>query len=106
MYLVMEYMAGGDLMGLLIKEDIFSEKKTRRFAAQAILAVQSVHDLGYIHRDLKPDNLLLDCRGNLKVPSFILRYGIFAFAFGFVSVFTFQFLTEVSCTRLFRSQNS
>ena len=40
LYLVMEYMAGGDLMGLLIKEDIFSERKTKRFAAQAILAVQ------------------------------------------------------------------
>lgn len=73
LYLAMEYCPGGDLMGLLMKEDIFrcgrdrdafrrsrvmprppvaaaSEEATRFYAVEAILAVQSVHDLGYIHR--------------------------------------------------------
>ena len=67
LYLVMDYCPGGDLMTLLIKEDILPEKAVRFYAAEAVLAIASVHALGYIHRDLKPDNLLLDARGHLKV---------------------------------------
>jgi len=67
LYLIMDFAVGGDMMTLLIKEDILSEEAVRFYAAEAILAVQSVHDLGYIHRDLKPDNLLLDSRGHLKL---------------------------------------
>eukprot|EP01041_Mallomonas_annulata_P008264 gene8264-17006_t len=55
----MEYLPGGDLMGLLMKEDTFSEDSTRFYIAEMVLAVSSVHALGYIHRDLKPDNVLL-----------------------------------------------
>lgn len=53
-YMVMEYMPGGDLMSLLIKEDTFSEKTTRFYMAEAASAISSVHALGYIHRDIKP----------------------------------------------------
>lgn len=66
-YMVMEFMPGGDLMSLLIKEDTFSENVTRFFMAEAASAISSVHALGYIHRDIKPDNMLLDCRGHLKL---------------------------------------
>lgn len=65
LHLVMDFLPGGDLMTLLIKYDIFPESAVRFFAAEAVLAVQSVHDLGYIHRDLKPDNFLLDANGHL-----------------------------------------
>jgi serine/threonine protein kinase len=65
--MVMEYMPGGDLMSLLIKEDTFSEEVTRFFMAEAASAISSVHALGYIHRDIKPDNMLLDARGHLKL---------------------------------------
>lgn len=67
LYMAMEYMPGGDLMSLLIKEDTFSEGVTRFFMAEAAQAISSVHALGYIHRDIKPDNMLLDARGHLKL---------------------------------------
>jgi serine/threonine protein kinase len=65
--MAMEFMPGGDLMSLLIKEDTFSEEVTRFFMAEAAQAISSVHALGYIHRDIKPDNMLLDHRGHLKL---------------------------------------
>lgn len=67
LYMVMEFLPGGDLMSLLIKEDTFSEQVTRFFMAEAAHAISSVHALGYIHRDIKPDNMLLDARGHLKL---------------------------------------
>jgi serine/threonine kinase 38 len=67
LYLVMEFMSGGDLMSLLIKEDVLREDAVQFYAVEACLAVQCVHDLGYVHRDLKPDNILIDHHGHLKL---------------------------------------
>lgn len=50
LYMAMEFLPGGDLMSLLIKEDTFSEEVTRFFMAEAAQAISSVHALGYIHR--------------------------------------------------------
>jgi serine/threonine kinase 38 len=65
--MVMEFLPGGDLMGLLIKKDTFTESETLQYVCEIIMAVSSVHALGYIHRDLKPDNILLDWNGHLKL---------------------------------------
>ena len=54
-------------MTLLMEKDILSEEMSRFYIAEAILAVESVHNLNYIHRDLKPDNILLDWDGHIKV---------------------------------------
>lgn len=70
LYLVMEFLAGGDLMTLLMRKDILSEEESRFYIAESILAIESVHNLNYIHRDLKPDNILLDKDGHVKLTDF------------------------------------
>lgn len=57
LYLVMDFCPGGDLMSLLIREDVLPEAWVRVYAAEAAMAVAAVHSLGYIHRDLKPGAL-------------------------------------------------
>lgn len=76
LYLVMEFLSGGDMMTMLIRYDTFTEDTARFYISEAALAVQSIHDLGYIHRDIKPDNLLLDSRGHLKLSDFGLCTGL------------------------------
>ena len=70
LYLVMEYLQGGDLMTLLMEKDILSEEMSRFYIAETILAIESVHNLNYIHRDLKPDNLIIDKDGHIKLSDF------------------------------------
>lgn len=70
LYLVMEFLQGGDLMTLLMEKDILSEDESRFYIAETILAVESVHKLDYIHRDLKPDNLLIGRDGHVKLSDF------------------------------------
>ena len=53
-----------------MEKDILSEEESRFYIAETILAVDSVHKMNYIHRDLKPDNLLIDKRGHIKLSDF------------------------------------
>lgn len=70
LYLVMEYLQGGDLMTILMKYDILTQDQTKFYIAEIALAIDSVHQLGYVHRDLKPDNILLDKDGHVKLSDF------------------------------------
>ncbi|CAN1274048.1 Serine/threonine-protein kinase 38-like [Linum perenne] len=76
LYLIMEYLPGGDIMTLLMREDILSEDVARFYIAESILAIHSIHQHNYIHskfatcRDIKPDNLILDKNGHLKLSDF------------------------------------
>ncbi|CAK93485.1 unnamed protein product (macronuclear) [Paramecium tetraurelia] len=70
LYLVMEFLSGGDFMTLLIKKDIIPEKEAKFYTAEIVLAIEAVHKLNYIHRDLKPDNILIDESGHLKLSDF------------------------------------
>ena len=70
LYLVMEYLPGGDFMNLLIKKDILSEEEARFYTAELILAIESIHKLDCIHRDIKPDNVLIDKTGHIKLSDF------------------------------------
>ena len=70
LYLVMEYLPGGDFMSLLIKKDILTEDEARFYTAELILAIDSIHQLNCIHRDIKPDNILIDKNGHIKLSDF------------------------------------
>ncbi|KAI8333155.1 kinase-like protein [Chlamydoabsidia padenii] len=75
LYLIMEFLPGGDLMTMLIKYDTFSEPVTRFYIAEIVLALEAIHSLGYIHRDIKPDNILIDQAGHVKLSDFGLSTG-------------------------------
>lgn len=70
LYLVMEYLPGGDLMSLLMRKDILSEEEGQFYMAESVLSVEAVHKLNYVHRDLKPDNILVDIKGHIKLSDF------------------------------------
>ncbi|GAU41383.1 hypothetical protein TSUD_398200 [Trifolium subterraneum] len=70
LYLIMEYLPGGDIMTLLMREETLTESVARFYIAQTVLAIESIHKHNYIHRDIKPDNLLLDINGHMKLSDF------------------------------------
>uniref|UniRef100_A0A3B1K543 Serine/threonine-protein kinase MRCK alpha n=1 Tax=Astyanax mexicanus TaxID=7994 RepID=A0A3B1K543_ASTMX len=71
LYLVMDYYVGGDLLTLLSKfEDRLPEDMSRFYLAEMVLAIDSVHQLHYVHRDIKPDNILLDVNGHIRLADF------------------------------------
>jgi protein-serine/threonine kinase len=74
LYLVMEYMPGGDFLGLLIRENILHETVARFYIAEMILCVEAAHTLRFIHRDIKPDNFLISASGHLKISDFGLAF--------------------------------
>lgn len=70
LYLVMEYLIGGDLMNVLMKKEVLTESEAQFYMAEMILALESLHKMNYIHRDLKPDNILIGREGHLKLSDF------------------------------------
>lgn len=70
LYLVLEYMGGGDLLNLLIEKDVFEEDFARFYVAEMVLAIEACHKHGFIHRDIKPDNFLFDPQGHIKLSDF------------------------------------
>ncbi|KAI9792745.1 MAG: hypothetical protein M1833_001026 [Piccolia ochrophora] len=74
LYLLMEYMVGGDFLGLLIRKQTLSEEVTRWYIAEMILCIEEAHALKWIHRDIKPDNFLISSSGHLKISDFGLAF--------------------------------
>lgn len=67
----MDYYCGGDLLTLLSKfEDRLPEDMAKFYIAEMILAINSIHELRYVHRDIKPDNLVLDANGHIRLADF------------------------------------
>merc|ERR1712228_241151 len=70
LYLVMEFCGGGDLMTILMREDILTENQTKFYIAELAAAINAVHELDFVHRDLKPDNILIANTGHIKLSDF------------------------------------
>jgi citron Rho-interacting kinase len=71
LYLVMEFHPGGDLLALLDRcNGSLEEGMARFYLAELVLSVHSLHLMGYVHRDIKPDNVLIDSCGHLKFADF------------------------------------
>lgn len=69
LYMVMEFMPGGDLVNLMSQYDVH-DKWAMFYTAEVVLALNAIHEMGFIHRDVKPDNMLLDNTGHLKIADF------------------------------------
>ncbi|SGY33607.1 BQ5605_C002g01515 [Microbotryum silenes-dioicae] len=77
LYLVMEYLNGGDCGALVKNLGELPEDWAKRYIAEVIVGLEYLHASGIVHRDLKPDNLLIDSKGHLKLTDFGLsRIGL------------------------------
>ncbi|XP_050410841.1 citron rho-interacting kinase [Patella vulgata] len=71
LYLVMDFHPGGDLLSLLSRhDDILDEKMARFYLAEMSVAINTLHEMGYVHRDIKPENILIDQTGHVKLADF------------------------------------
>ena len=66
----MEFLPGGDLMNLLIAKDTLNEEEAKFYICEIILSIEAIHNLDCIHRDIKPDNILIGKDGHIKLSDF------------------------------------
>ncbi|XP_052808767.1 ribosomal protein S6 kinase alpha-1-like isoform X2 [Mya arenaria] len=70
LYLILEFLRGGDLFTRLSKEVMFTEEDVKFYLAELALALDHLHKVGIVYRDLKPENILLDSDGHIKLTDF------------------------------------
>jgi len=70
LYLIMEFVNGGELYTHLQASGNLSGERTRFYSAEIVLALEYLHKSGIIYRDLKPENILIDAEGHLKITDF------------------------------------
>ena len=75
-FFVLDYANGGELFSHLRKKVRLSEKDTRIYAAELVLALDHLHEMGFIYRDIKPENIILDSEGHLKITDFGLSKAV------------------------------
>jgi serine/threonine protein kinase len=66
----MEFINGGDMFYHLRKSKKFDNARTQFYAAEILLAMEYMHSVGIIYRDLKPENVLIDYQGHIKIIDF------------------------------------
>jgi serine/threonine protein kinase len=69
-FLVLDYIPGGELFSRLKAEHTFRESRARLYSAEILLALGHLHSLGFVYRDLKPENILIDDRGHIRLTDF------------------------------------
>jgi len=69
-YMVMEFLQGGDLIGLLLDKERFTQEQTSFYMGEVLEAIDTVHRCGFVHRDIKPDNIVLTKDGHIKLLDF------------------------------------
>jgi len=77
-WLALEYCPGGDLREFLEVINCFEEQEAVLYFSEMIMGVHDLHKMGYIHRDLKPPNFLIDKSGHIKLADFGLAKSILA----------------------------
>ncbi|PAA62441.1 hypothetical protein BOX15_Mlig000742g1 [Macrostomum lignano] len=70
LYLILEYLAGGELFTQLEREGVFNERTAQFYLAEIVLALGHLHQQGIVYRDLKPENVLLSRAGHVKLTDF------------------------------------
>eukprot|EP00283_Hemiselmis_rufescens_P016397 CAMPEP_0173449754 /NCGR_PEP_ID=MMETSP1357-20121228/43324_1 /TAXON_ID=77926 /ORGANISM="Hemiselmis rufescens, Strain PCC563" /LENGTH=640 /DNA_ID=CAMNT_0014416367 /DNA_START=27 /DNA_END=1945 /DNA_ORIENTATION=- len=70
LYMVMDYLNGGDIFYHLSVSRRFSEERTRFYAAEVVLALECLHQNNLVYRDLKPENVLTDAEGHIRLTDF------------------------------------
>ena len=65
----LSFLVGGDMVSLMGRFEI-PDNWAQFYIAELTLALEAIHKLGYVHRDIKPDNMLMDTRGHLKLADF------------------------------------
>lgn len=68
--MILEYLPGGELFKLIRNKVMMTESDSRFYIAEIVLAVEQLHQMGIIYRDLKPENVLLDKDGHIKLTDF------------------------------------
>ena len=82
LYMLMEYMPGGELFSYLRSKGKFNNNTGLFFSAEIVCAIEYMHAMEIVYRDLKPENILLDCEGHIKLTDFgfakklVDRYGL------------------------------
>lgn len=69
-YMIMEFVLGGEVFSQLRQSGRFTNEASRFFAAEIVLAIESLHKQNIVYRDLKPENLLIDRHGHIKITDF------------------------------------
>ncbi|KAG6464403.1 hypothetical protein O3G_MSEX014488 [Manduca sexta] len=70
LHLILDYVAGGELFTHLYQREHFNEDEVRIYIAEIILALEQLHKLGIIYRDIKLENILLDAEGHIVLTDF------------------------------------
>ncbi|CAO3621657.1 unnamed protein product [Cunninghamella blakesleeana] len=70
LYMLLEYVVGGELFSHLRRAGRFTNDMTRFYASEIVLAIEYLHSKNIIYRDLKPENLLIDHQGHIKITDF------------------------------------